>query len=109
MHEIVEAATQFINDRFSEDLTVFTLAEQFHVARNYFSRLFKKEMGEGCNEYITRKRIERAKQLLADSRLKTYEIAEQVGYHDTNYFSLAFKKNTGLSPKEYRDRLNELE
>lgn len=109
MHEIVEAATQFINERFSEDLTVFTLAEQFHVARNYFSRLFKKEMGEGCNEYITRKRIERAKQLLADSRLKTYEIAEQVGYHDTNYFSLAFKKNTGLSPKEYRDRLNDLE
>lgn len=109
MHEIVEAATQYINQRLTEDLTVFTLAEQFHIARNYFSRLFKKEMGEGCNEYITRKRIERAKLLLADSRLKTYEIAEQVGYHDTNYFSLAFKKNTGLSPKEFRDRLNNSE
>jgi len=106
MHEIVEAATQFINQRFTEDLTVFTIAEQFHVARNYFSRLFKKEMGEGCNEYITRKRIERAKQLLANSRLKTYEVAEQIGYHDTNYFSLAFKKNTGMSPKEFRDRQN---
>ena len=106
MHEIVEAATKYINQHLTEDLTVFTLAEQFHVARNYFSRLFKKEMGEGCNEYITRKRIEKAKQLLTDSRLKTYEIAEQVGYHDTNYFSLAFKKNTGLSPKEYRDRIN---
>jgi two-component system, response regulator YesN len=109
MHEIVEAATQFIDQRFTEDLTVFTLAEQFHVARNYFSRLFKKEMGEGCNEYITRKRTERAKQLLSDSRLKTYEIAEQIGYHDTNYFSLAFKKNTGLSPKEFRDRINNSE
>lgn len=106
MHEIVEAATEYINQHFSEDLTVFTLAEQFHVARNYFSRLFKKEMGEGCNEYITRKRIEKAKQLLTDSRLKTYEIAEQIGYHDTNYFSLAFKKNTGMSPKEFRDKLN---
>ena len=106
MHEIVEAATKLINQRFTEDLTVFTLAEQFHVARNYFSRLFKKEMGEGCNEYITRKRIELAKQLLTDSRLRTYEIAEQIGYHDTNYFSLAFKKNTGLSPKEFRDKLN---
>ncbi len=109
MHEIVEAATEYINQHFSEDLTVFTLAEQFHVARNYFSRLFKKEMGEGCNEYITRKRIEKAKQLLTDSRLRTYEIAEQIGYHDTNYFSLAFKKNTGLSPKEFRDKLNNLE
>lgn len=106
MHEIVQAATEYINQHFSEDLTVFTLAEQFHVARNYFSRLFKKEMGEGCNEYITRKRIEKAKQLLSDSRLRTYEIAEQIGYHDTNYFSLAFKKNTGLSPKEFRDKLN---
>jgi two-component system response regulator YesN len=109
MHEIVEAATEYINQHFSEDLTVFTLAEQFHVARNYFSRLFKKEMGEGCNEYITRKRIEKAKQFLADSRIKTYEIAEQIGYHDTNYFSLAFKKNTGLSPKEFRDKLNNAE
>jgi two-component system response regulator YesN len=106
MHEIIEAATEYINLKLTEDLTVFTLAEQFHIARNYFSRLFKKEMGEGCNEYITRKRIEKAKQLLAASRYKTYEIAEKVGYHDTNYFSLAFKKNTGLSPKEFRDRLN---
>ncbi len=106
MHEIIEAATKLINEHFTEDLTVFTLAERFHVARNYFSRLFKKEMGEGCNEYITRKRIEMAKQLLADQGLRTYEIADQVGYHDTNYFSLAFKKNTGLSPKEYREKLN---
>ncbi len=106
MHEIVEAATKYINEHLTEDLTVFTLAEQFHVARNYFSRLFKKEMGEGCNEYITRLRIEKAKQLLGASRLKTYEIAEKVGYNDTNYFSLAFKKNTGLSPKEFRERLN---
>lgn len=106
MHEIIEAATVFINQKLTEDLTVFTLAEQFHVARNYFSRLFKKEMGEGCNEYITRKRIEKAKHLLTVSRLKTYEVAEQVGYHDTNYFSLAFKKNTGLSPTEFRDRQN---
>lgn len=106
MHEIVEAAAKYINERLTEDLTVFTLAEQFHVARNYFSRLFKKEMGEGCNEYITRLRIEKAKQLLGASRLKTYEIAEKVGYHDTNYFSLAFKKNTGLSPKEFREKLN---
>jgi len=106
MHEIVEVATQYINQHLTDDLTVFTLAEQFHVARNYFSRLFKKEMGEGCNEYITRKRIEKAKQLLAVSKLRTYEIAEQVGYNDTNYFSLAFKKNTGVSPKEFRDRMN---
>lgn len=106
MHEIVEAATKYIKENLTEDLTVFTLAEQFHVARNYFSRLFKKEMGEGCNEYITRLRTEKAKQLLGASRLKTYEIAEKVGYHDTNYFSLAFKKNTGLSPKEFREKLN---
>lgn len=42
---------------------------------------------------------------MADSNLRTYEIAEQVGYHDTNYFSLAFKKNTGVSPKEFRENL----
>ena len=105
MHETIRAATDFIHEHLTEDLTVFTLAKQFHVARSYFSRLFKKEMGEGCNDYITHKRIEKAKQLLLSTNLKTYEIAEQVGYHDTNYFSLAFKKNIGVSPTEFKYRI----
>jgi len=54
-------------------------------------------------EYLTRVRIERARELLASQDLRSYEIAEQVGFRDAHYFSLTFKKQTGYSPTEYRE------
>ena len=76
-----------------------------HISPNYFSRLFKRVTKEGCNEYIVRKRIEKAKSLLETTSLKTGKIAMMVGYRDTNYFSLAFKKHTGKSPTKYREEI----
>jgi two-component system response regulator YesN len=73
------------------------------ISPNYLSRLFKKATGEGFNEYIVRKRIEKAKLLLETTNLKTNQIAILVGYRDTNYFSLAIKKSTGMCPKNFRD------
>ncbi len=103
VHEIIDKAKFYIKEHMSEDVTVANIAEALHVAPNYFSRLFKRITGEGCNEYIVRKRIEKAKNLLETTSLKIYKIAVIVGYNDTNYFSLAFKKNTGLSPTKYRE------
>ena len=76
---------------------------------NYLSRLFKRVTGEGCNEYIVRKRIERAKSLLSTTTLKVGEISIMVGYHDMNYFSLAFKKHIGVSPVRYREQVQHRE
>ncbi len=58
---------------------------------------------EGCNEYIVRKRIEKAKSLLETTSMKTGKIAMMVGYRDTNYFSLV--QHTGKSPTEYREEI----
>lgn len=102
--EIIIKAKRYIKDNLDKSISVCNIAERLYVTPTYFSRLFKNSTGEGCNNYIVRKRIEKAKYLLNTTTLKTGKIAEIVGYKDTNYFSLAFKKQTGLTPKEYRER-----
>lgn len=103
VHEIVAKAKYYISEHLTEELTVSELAASLYITPNYFSRLFKRITKEGCNEYIVRKRIEKAKSLLESTSLKTGKIATMVGYRDTNYFSLAFKKHTGKSPTKYRE------
>lgn len=105
-HELITTAKRYIKENLENELTVSNIAAMLFLNPNYFSRLFKKVMGEGCNEYIVRKRMERAKSLLESTQEKTGRIARIVGYHDTNYFSLAFKKNTGMSPTEYREKIH---
>lgn len=104
-HELIGKVKRRIHENLADDLTVACLAKQCYVTPNYLSRLFKKVTGEGCNEYIVRKRIEQAKSLLATTTLKVGEISVMVGYHDMNYFSLAFKKHIGVSPMKYREQI----
>ncbi|WP_418452464.1 helix-turn-helix domain-containing protein [Anaerotruncus massiliensis (ex Liu et al. 2021)] len=68
----------------------------------HLSRLFRHETGVTFVDYLSRVRIRRAVELLADGELKMYEIAERVGYSSQHYFSSAFKKVLGVSPMEYR-------
>ena len=105
VHEIVDKAKYYISEHLTEELTVSNIAASLYITPNYFSRLFKKVTKEGCNEYNVRKRIEKAKSLLETTSLKTGKIAMMVGYRDTNYFSLAFKKHTGKSPTKYREEM----
>lgn len=101
--EIIVKAKKYISENLEKKISVTSLAEMFYLSPNYFSRLFKKTINEGCNEYIVRKRIEKSKYLLETTNIKSGEIANMVGYNDTNYFSLAFKKYTGMSPTTYRN------
>ncbi len=105
VHDIVAKAKFYISEHLTEELTVSNIAVSLYITPNYFSRLFKRVTKEGCNEYIVRKRIEKAKSLLDTTTLKVGEIAMMVGYRDTNYFSLAFKKHTGKSPTKYREEI----
>lgn len=105
VHEIIDQAKYYISQHLTEELTVANIAASLYITPNYFSRLFKRVTKEGCNEYIVRKRIEKAKSLLETTSLKTGKIAMMVGYRDTNYFSLAFKKHTGKSPTKYREEI----
>ena len=105
IHEIVRKAKCYISEHLADELSVSDIAAHLYVTPSYLSRLFKKVSGEGCNEYIVRKRIGKAKLLLETTNLKICKIAKLVGYNDSNYFSLTIKKMTGMSPKEYREEL----
>lgn len=105
--DLIIQAKRYINSNLAENLSVSDIAESLSVTSNYFSRLFKKNTGQGCNEYIVEKRIEKAKLLLETTNFKITKVCEMVGYHDTNYFSLAFKKHTGIAPSNYRDTIRD--
>jgi two-component system response regulator YesN len=102
-HEIIRKAKLYIKEHLNEDISVYSIAEMLYLTPTYFSKLFKHNTGEGCNNYIIRKRMQKAKSLLETTSMKTGKIATLVGYKDTNYFSLAFKKQTGMSPTEFRE------
>lgn len=105
IRKVIEMGKEYIQKHFNEDISVTEVAEHLYVTPNYLSRIFKKETGEGCAEYINQVRMEKAKALLKNTLYLAYEIAEMVGFRDANYFSLAFKKYTGMSPTEYRDSI----
>lgn len=99
-----EQVIKEIHSRYKEQLTQTEFADRLHMSNSYFSRMFKQHTQMKFSEYILNIRIEAAKQLLERTVLKTYEIAEQVGIHDSRYFSTVFRKQTNMSPAEYRNR-----
>jgi len=103
-NELIAKVKRYINEHLTEEISVAGIADHFYLSPNYFSRLFKRIINEGCNEYIVRKRIEKAEYLLATTNMKIGRIAQEVGYRDTNYFSLAFKRHIGMSPGQYREK-----
>ena len=89
-----------IQERYAENLTVADIAEGVYLSATYVSILYKQETGETLFEYLTKVRIERAKELLKDPRNKFYQICSEVGgYSDPSHFSKLFKKMTGYTPK----------
>ena len=75
-----------------------------NISPYYFSKLFKEESGENFIEYLTRIRIDRAKELLAEGGVRVQEVSDAVGFLDVAHFSRIFKTYVGCSPKEYRTR-----
>ena len=100
---IISKAKQYIADNYADSkIALESVADHVLTSPCYFSYLFKKETGSTYIDYITELRINRAKELLADLSLKTYEICYLIGYDNPTYFSTLFKKRTGLTPTEYR-------
>ena len=85
-----------------EDLDITALADSVYLTPTYLSNLFKKETGFTIGQYITLVRIEKAKALLEDKSLKLYQVAEQCGYSDQNYFAKIFKRQEGVNPSDFR-------
>lgn len=104
---LLEKAKDYINNNYSdEDIGINKVSNYLHISPCYLSMIFKKETGETFLNYLVSIRLEVAKDLLRASNLKTFEIAERIGYSDPNYFSYFFKKNFGISPREYRNDFN---
>ena len=102
--DVIASAKQYISRHLDRELSVAELAGQFYLSVAYFSKLFKKTEGVGCNYYIMCQRMERAKELLQQGQLRVREVSQQVGYKDVSYFSLTFKKYAGVTPAEYREQ-----
>ncbi len=103
--EIV-AAQQFIEANYHEKITIDELADRVHVSRRTFERRFKTATGNSPIEYVQRVRIEAAKRFFEASRKNVSEVMFDVGYTDTKAFRDVFKKITGLTPVEYRNKFS---
>ncbi|MDR0951366.1 MAG: response regulator [Oscillospiraceae bacterium] len=100
--QIADRAKAFIAERyFDPALSVEALCGHLHLSPAYFSTLFKRETGVSFVQFLTDTRLAEAVKLLSTTQLKTYEIAERVGYLEPNYFSYVFKKKFGVSPTKY--------
>lgn len=100
----VKEAQSYMEDNFSESVSVEALAADLGISQRHFVRRFKNATGDSPLVYLQRVRIEAAKQKLENTMLSIDEITQEVGYEDANSFRKLFRKNTGLSPREYRNR-----
>lgn len=98
----LSAALDFINSHYAEDLSLQAVADYVGVTSNYLGHLFRQHLGDSFCNMLNGIRIEQAKKLLANPSYRVYEIAEKVGFFNTNYFFRLFKRLTGLTPNEYR-------
>ncbi|WP_435924191.1 response regulator transcription factor [Paenibacillus sp. DYY-L-2] len=98
--QAVDFMIEYIHEHYAEDITLGSLADKVYISRNYLSMIFKNMTGETFNNYLTRVRIEKARELLMENNALVYEVAEKVGYKNVPYFSTLFKKITGMNPTE---------
>ena len=99
-----EELKKYVDQHYTDKILVADIAEHFHMDLNYISRLFRKKYEKSLKDYLTERRMEKAVYLLDNTGLKIYEVAEASGYSDYFYFTRVFRKITGLTPTEWRER-----
>ncbi len=108
IHSRIDKAKDIISRRYTENsFSLNDICSDLYLSTSQFSFLFREGTGQTFVEYLTSYRVEEAKRLLKTSDCKVYEVAEKVGYQDPRYFSIIFKKLTGVTALEYRKRLEE--
>ena len=98
----IRQAKQYIQNHFSEQITMEEVSSVVGLSSAYFSVLFKKSEGEGFARYLINLRMEEAKRLLRESNIPAAEICRKVGYNDLKHFTHTFEKATGVKPATYR-------
>jgi two-component system response regulator YesN len=99
---VVKRAMAYIEENYSRDISLDEVSREVNISPYYFSKLFKEESNENFIEYLTRIRIEKAKEMLENPEFSIKEVSLRSGYADPNYFSRIFKKQTDMTPREYK-------
>ena len=102
---IVREAKKYIHNHIYENLNLEGIAQALFISSGYLSTIFSKYEPIGVANYINKIKVAEAQQLLTKQRLKVYEVAFKLGYENAGYFAKVFKKYTGYTPKEYRERI----
>ena len=98
----VKEALEYIRKHYAEKITVEELAEHLEISKGHFSRIFKQQTGVPFVKYLNQYRVDRAEELIRNTNLKVYEIAEKAGIQDYTYFTQVFRSIKGISPSELR-------
>ncbi|KQX46065.1 MULTISPECIES: response regulator [unclassified Paenibacillus] len=98
----IQSMCRLIHERYAEDIQISDLAERVQLHPSYAGQLFKQETGEHFTDYLNRYRMKKAEELLTQTTMKIYEVAEAVGVDNYRYFCKLFKAYTGFTPTEYK-------
>lgn len=103
-NEIITKALHYVENHYTENIQLSSLAESLYLNPQYFSRLFKKELNMNFSEFLTLYRLEISKNLLRQTQSPIYAVASQSGFTDSAYYCKTFKKFFGISPLKYRNK-----
>ena len=103
----IQFCCNYIQLHLSDKNSIADLARQTGYSENYLSRKFRKEMGITLTEYVTRQRIESAKEMLISDSEEIQDICTRLGFGSQSYFGEVFRKFTKMSPSEYREKRHE--
>ena len=104
MHPAVEAIRVYLEEHIEETVRIGQLCAEFGYSRSFISKLFRSQTGESPGGYFLRMKIKRAKTLIRESNLNFSQISTRLGFENPQYFSRIFKKHTGMTPTEFKNR-----
>lgn len=100
----LKEALAFIDGNYQRDISIEDIADASGLNRSYFGRIFKEAMGKSPQQFLITYRMNKAAELLKNSRITVAEVSSSVGYNNQLHFSRAFKSIFGISPREYRSK-----
>lgn len=100
--DVVDKAIRIMGESYAENISMVSISEKLGISPNYLSALFHKKMGVGFVKYLTQIRMTKAKELLLEKNISVQEVAERIGYQNTNYFTKVFRTYFGLTPTEFQ-------
>ena len=104
LKELVDISIKYIHNNFERDISLGDIAKFVFLSPSYFTRAFKEQTGVSPINYLLKVRIERARELLAETGMKVSDIAAGVGFSNQQRFNEMFKKYTGITPLKYRKK-----